>query len=476
MALELNLFKKKGKAPVVDKKGEAATLKVVAPLTPIAHRPNMDIEVDKGVVKIGKARYAAKLIWSERNADSPKAKLESMNSGDVTARNLYVTDDRSIGFASTDLSHKKKMLPLALALDREITGDNVFGAFRLGEENDDKAQWWVVTIINGIVRQDVLVSSEDGAKGFLVSQSQRSLKARIIAPDEWGLETSVSGEIQDVLRLNPKAVPKLRRFGAVRNNLGMIVLLSFLTIVFGGGYLVWSYMAERQAELERMERERRERQVQVNDEDYPWFGTVKLTDFISSCKEAFGSLMVPVPGWQMEPLGCSMSASVVPSGGLARPVTASASWVRSSEGRIGWLRQSFPEGFGDRISMASNGQSASMSLTLKPIYDAAYFREKPLQSSEISRKVVERFQDLGIPATFSENVQTVRGGEEVPVFNNHAFSVVSSYDPSEWANLLQDVPGIVPLSLTWNPGTGEWGFNGNIYHPAILPIGAVGSY
>lgn len=474
MALKLNPFKKRGGAAAKGDTGRGGVK--IDPLTPIEARPDIEIEADRGMVRVGKTRYATKLIWTEKTSDTPRMQLEAISSGDVVSRNLYVTDERAVGFGSTDLGHKKGMPPLAMSIDTDIVGDSFYGAFSLNGEDDEEGHWWVVGRVDGIVRQDITLPSEEAARNFLMAQTNRIHGMRIIAPDEWNLDVSVPGRLKDVIRLNRKAIPKIRRFGMVRNNLGMIVLGTMALIVFGGGYLTFAWMNERKAQLAQEERDRQERRIRINDVDYPWFGTVKTEDFVLACQDALSRMMVAVPGWAVEPLGCSMNDTARPGPSGARPVTAAASWTRETEGRIGWLRQAFPGGHGDQITMAPNGQAAGMNVQIDPAFDASYFKNAPWEASAINRNVVERFQNHGLEATFTEETRAVRGRSDAPIFNSHTISIVTGYDPMEWAGLVRDVPAMVPLALTWNPGTGEWGFTGRIYHTPILPPGAIGAY
>lgn len=230
-------------------------------------------------------------------------------------------------------------------------------------------------------------------------------------------------------------------------------------------------MAERKAEAARVERERQKNRIKVENDDYPWFSTVKVADFVSACEDGFSRIMAHVPGWDIQPLNCVMDRNAKPKAGEPRAVTVSASWQRRDGGRTDWLRAAF-EGSPISVSIAGTGRSASVSLPMSPAFDPDYFQSKPWEASDINRIVVDRFINYGIQAVFGEDVKSVRGKVESPIFNGHNFSVVSGYDPKEWVGLLNDVPAAVPISLSWNPGNGEWAFSGRIYHPAILPLGA----
>ena len=469
MALKLNPFGKKGQK-------SGGRTEAVAEVDRYARIPPrdimLDIEVNRNVIQIGKTRYAVGLNWKGITADSPKKQLESNSSGDtVRKRDLYVTTRDAIGFGSTsEMGHKKGMPPLALALDPAIVGRNFAAAFKLGTE--DKSKWWVVKSYEGMIFPDSIVSSEDQARNFLHAQiPQDDETIRIIAPQVWDIPESVSADLKDVLLLDPSRVPKMRYFGAIRNNLPMILLLTLVGIASTVGYIGFEIMEQRKAELARLERERLKNRVSVENEDYPWFGSIKVADFIDACQDGFGRLMVQVPGWDIQPLACTMDTSGKGSVTDPRSVRVSATWLRSDIGRTDWLRAAFPSGTA-MPSVSGDGRTASLSLKMNPKFDESYFRNKPWDPQKIGSVVVERFINYGVRAVFGQDVKSVRGKIETPIFNGHNFSVVSQFDPKEWVGLINDVPAAVPISMSWNPSTNEWAFSGRIYHPAILPIGA----
>lgn len=456
-------------------------------LVPIPRTPAGEIDLEGGVIEVGGRKHAASLNWMETNGGSPREMREAARSGDMHERDLYVIPAglRAIGFGSTDQGHRKDMPPLAVSLNPAFVGARWTGAFFVG--TIEQPAFWLCQVQNGVVVDDVvIIGMTEAMKAFRQLMSTHA-GGMIFCPDEWGEPDSIAVNLWDVVLRRPRA--RLRKFGFVRQNLLLLVMGGILVTVMGGSYYVWSSQQAWQLQLAEQERLRRERRIQILDTDYPWFGAPHPSGFMDACMTAFGRLARDLPGWQQEPMTCALRIPDVPTGprpvgedAPPRPpaavgttdtpptVLVTAQWARDRNGKIAWLRESFQPSPG-LVSLDGTGNTASVTEEIALEMREGYFERPALAVSRVRTAFLEKFQNLGIEAGFSEIVSTQQPVDN-PLFDYTDVAWQDRADPRALLPLIDDVPALIPVDMVWEPATGLWTVAVRVYHEAKLPAGA----
>ena len=413
---------------------------------------------DKSVIRIGKKRYAVDLLRRIPTDGDIKQEASKLGSFGLAQNwNVYArTSDGRLAFGSPDLGHKKGQLPLAESLRSDLLGDSWIVAVKLEQE-----RFWVGKKQNGTIEFDEVLQTEDLARSQIISDKV-SPDRPIIAPASWNIPGSSEAEIQDLVG---EKTPALRKFTFLANHAQRLFFLFLILIVGGGTYLYFRAKEAQRIAEERELAQRREKRILVNDSDFPWFEKVRPEVFLSSCARIMAASSKSVPGWTAEPPVCQYSNGNI---GVTHLYT------RTEGGRIAWLRDVFSDQVGT-VTLGENGNSATYTYSEALAADRALFnRNAPWTAENIDRVLRERFQNLGLePRLESQVSRTPTNKVDKPVFNHATLGISTTFFPSEIAGLLADIPAVVPETLVWDTRANTWTFDVKVYHPAILPIGAI---
>lgn len=427
-------------------------------LIPPVEAPYVDL--DAGVMSIGKQQYAVNLQWeSWRDDVSIKRMAREAYGAPQNGYSIWIDTHSTgiFGFGVSDQGHKRGMPALVTSIDTKILGPCWIGAFNVGRK------WWIGSARFGVVQMDSVVDDAEEARNLLMSQSGSEDWNRIIAPESWGVPGSTEAEIAWVL-IRTGRVPKLRAVHKIKAHLPKIIMVS---VVLGlGGYGAHYYTEMIKAEEARIEaiRKAERENRRVGPQDFPWFRATPLQAFIDGCRAEMQRGIHSVPGWSQKPLVCTSDR------GNANIVTG---WSRANDGKIAWLRAALPAEM-TSISLSSDTRSADISYPFSLFADDNSLERQPWSRNEIITRINERMTNFLIPYSLNERITSAparsrNNAPAAPVFNYHELSVRTEVGIEEFGAFFQDVPGLLPSSLTYATNSGEWTLNFRIYHPPIMP-------
>lgn len=418
---------------------------------------------DAGVLSFGTKKAAIGLTWTSIEEDTAvKDKIEEMN--DLTRDDptqatvdfkLYTDtlDNGFIGLGSPDQGQVPGMRALVTMLPPEVTGPRWIGVFQLSEASDT---WWVGSIRDGKVFDDQILRSREAAEQIFLGDLEAPDWTAVYAPLEWGIPQTRREKLHELVDL--RSGSKLKSCTPIKDNLPRILLGSVLLAAAAGGYFFIEHQrAEQERELRELRR-RAEQGMTFSPQDVPWHKSVEIGGFIEVCMKEMAKSAILIPGWEAQPISCSFDKG---------KGTISTGWSRSG-GSFSWLRAAIPpDEPAPRLS--ANGETASWGRTFEFSVNETSFQEKPWSGVLIEERLRERFQVLGAPLAIRPNDKNQKAARTHPVFNSHDIRISAPYRLTNFGDILEDVPALVPQALLYNMQTGIWDLAIKAYHPPMLP-------
>lgn len=436
-----------------------------------ARRPSIpavapEMSFDGGVLRMGRRSAAVAMNWvPTREGASVKAQAaaavnpEPLVAGDRSARgnyNSYVALEGTgfLGLGSSSLGHKRGMVSLVTALPQALAGERWIGAFPMDKRGD---LWWLGSMRNGQVFEDRIISGKSRAEDALRENLGAPDWTAIFAPEEWHVRGAEDKKIWELADLG--AAGKLRDLNPVRTILPYAIA-GTVAVAIGGASLAWmeSKKAEELARLEELRRQA-EARITVGPADYPYHEMVRLAEFVPACEKAITDVILLVPGWEMQPAACTIAA-----GGKGQ---VTAGWTRSG-GRLSWLISASPRDWPD-FEVDETGDEVSISLPFEAPIDPASSADQPWPSGVVQGRMRDRFQTLGIEMGLRASPDNQEVAVAVPVFNSHELMIGSVAGLGNYVDILSDVPALMPQTMIYNTGTGQWDMVVKIFHPVLLP-------
>lgn len=424
--------------------------------------PVQDVIVESdGVIKIGKVKYAVNLVRKVVTDVTPKEEAKIMKPvGAASTWNLYAKiADNKTAFGSSDIGHSRGMPLLAESINTQLLGENWIVVIALSPE-----KFWITEMKNGSIVSDEIFDDARLARDEIYDERSTDIRP-IVAPANWEIPDAINAQIYDIIS---KEGPKLQKFGFIANNLGRILLVSLVLLAASGAYYQFKVVKDRQIALEREMAEKRKNRVLVADKDYPWFAQVRPEKFMETCSSMMNGSIKMVAGWEPQATVCQYATGTA---------ALTQVYMREETGRIAWLRDVYVSNEGN-VGLDETGNVATYTVSQPLETDGKDFKSiKPWTGENIQRVLVERFQNVGLRPTISSKVskappQAAKEGEK-PTFNYHTLKITLPGYPDDVARLMADIPAAVPTSLIWDRRSGEWTIEVKVYHPAILPLGAI---
>lgn len=413
---------------------------------------------DPGVLRIGKKKYAVDLHHTANPEGALRDEAEKIAKvGLASSFTLYAKTSRNrVAFGSPDIGHKKGMQPLAASIRTDLLGEDWVIIALL-----DGGKVWYGESRGGEIIQDEIMATVSVAQDEI--RGQRSSPERpIVAPAEWNIPGSTTASLSDLVG---RKTAGLRKFSFLANNLPRIVIIGLVSLIVGGAYLYFQSLEAQRVQEERELAERRERRVIINDTDFPWFQKARPEAFLEACARMMNDSVRLIPGWTAQPVVCQYTGE---------QVVATHRYQRIDGGRIGWMREAYAQAPGV-VSLDPSGNLASYVRAEELIGKPEDFSRTAPWAAENSERVIrERFQNLGLEPRLQVEVSRAPADNvERATFNSMGFDITTSFFPSEIVYLMSDTPATVPETLVWDMNANTWALTMRVYHPAILPLGAI---
>lgn len=413
------------------------------PDTPILNRLNIEGQT----VALG-------LLWQPAQPQIPLREQARLAQGSGNPLDLVAPfgDGKQFGFASTKDGLTANMLAGASLFDSSNWGDNWLAAFEI---SDQPTRWWIVAMRDRLVYEDQLCTQETNAKTVF----QKSLEApdweKVIAPEVWNitgaeyvdLAPSISS-YQGVRLRSVNFLPKLLLYA-------VIVALGALIIHLG-----WSTVSEFWTR--KLDNERQEQILAPVEIEIPWENSPDIHKFTTNCEDKISQLVIPILGWDLQIVECTLVDMNLRLKLRWSHVNGSAAWIKAALREIANID----------VRILAGGQLAEVSTTLKLPPSTFHKNRQPLSPEIIENLLRDRFLTLGLDLKMTAHFASPIISSDVnakPNFGYHLISTVTSAFPSEYAQLLMDMPALIPLSLSYQPKSALWLLKAQIYHPVNLP-------
>ena len=402
-------------------------------------------------LQINKVAVAVGLLWQPLRNDLSLKQQANLASGNRHNLDLVrmATNGKQVGFASSKEGYSPNMLAGANQFDQKIPVESWLAAFKLTEDSD---YWWIAAKRYGAIYQDKIFNSRQAAREEFLTLINAPDWERIIAPGDWEINDAEELNFGDALTLNPnmglKPINQNRRWLVIFPTLFVIFTLTLLLgyhflgdLEFNEEYQDKSEPLNSQPEIEKT-----------------WLRKSRIGEFTNNCLALMGELFFLSPGWTLNSMICSQDSTKY-------SVTATVN--REPVGSTGYLRQLAFRQSGVEVKMGCNGDCANAQLERSIPEAPSREDELPWQAKKVDEILRERFQtlhaDLSLnqrgPRTLSQNTAPPK-----PFSSRHDFSIRTRFGIAEYAELLKDIPGMVPETLIYTPSNNTWLLTAKIFH------------
>ena len=409
-------------------------------------------------LRCGGRDAALGLLWQPSQPQIPLREQARLAGGphdgfDLCAR---FAAGRQIGFASTGDGLSAGMPAGASMCGSPSWGDNWLAAFEISGE---PASWWIIALRGGLIYEDQLHGNSDSA----CAAFRKSLEApdweHIVAPNSWNIEGAVEAPLAEAMATAPGA--KLRpvnrwpriAFAAAS------ALIALFCLYFG-----WSAVSEFRASKQREQAAAKPDPAVL--QSFPWSETPDIRSFVNLCADEMDRLAVAVPGWTIQDAECVWSGA----GALVK--------VRRKRqgGSAAWLQAALNIRSAGEAVILKGGQLAEQHSAVRFAASAGAAAIGPEDPARLESRLRDRFLTLGLELKLVSRNAKPRAGSGKSSrrsFGYHEINVATSAAVREYAQLIADVPALVPQRLVYRPDAARWLLTARAYHP-VAGIGASG--
>ncbi len=294
----------------------------------------------------------------------------------------------------------------------------------------------------------MLFQNEEEAKSQFMSMLAVPDWGKKIAPKEWGFEDTQELDLGDILARGARS--KLQKIKALRGTkLLMVVVISAVVGLWLVSSLIDSIFLTPTVRpvVVPVRPKVAPKQPELPPEVKPWEKLVNPAEMMTQCYEGVVSLVkILPPGWSIGGLTCT-------SGGIA------TSW-RRNVGRMAMVTKALDQSglsFSGR-SFSADGNLISATLPLKPIEPIMSPPKKNIM--DLQNEINDTFQSIGYPISMSVSSITSDRGT---IFRMLQIRISSQYNPLTWIEMLTKYSGLEIKTITYDPNSKTWNYEGVIY-------------
>ena len=400
-----------------------------------AARSDQILELDGRSIAVG-------LLWQPAQERVPLLEQAAAvaGPGDRFDLRAYWRSGAQIGFCSTEDGYRTGLTVGATIFNEDLLGNKWLAAYPI---NDDFGVW-IVAARDGYVFEDRILHGSSQAQDRIRSAAYGTDWDTVIAPSEWNIDNASAVDLASVVAFPSAARLRPISLGRQLMRPGMTVLSGLAAI-----WLCWLGVdAIRTVPADPITPPSASLPIQRPE---PWVGAPAIEEFSKKCMLAMDRIGREVIGWELSGVACQQSAG---------QIRAEARWRRST-GSPELLRSLLAHG--SAVEIGFGERNATATATLESVVPAAA-SGTPWTADEIASRLVDRFQTIGLELNYSDRPAHFTPDGTIAEFGHYELSIAASAAIDEISSLLQDVGGLVPTSLAYDPRSNIWLLSATAYH------------
>jgi hypothetical protein len=403
-----------------------------------------------GVVSANGKAYAVGLIWeaSDPFAGSPD-KVAKAAAKKLGAQFYCLRGKEQYGLGSRSVGHKGNMPSLAAML-ADITEGSLVAIYTVG----DGYYLCAVRDDQVLAGCDRLIQNRQDAVDAFGELFYGSTWDAAHCPEEWEFEGTTPASLDEtVIGVKPSTRLKDMSNRTLLIKLGVVAALIAVAAVGWQQYTQWE--AAREADQQAKARLEAQKQAEENAKKLPppppmpFEGKPQAAPSVNACVQAMYAAKISIPGWKPETMICDGKAVTL----RMRRDGGTVNWIGATLNRDNFKPTVAPQGDGE--------VSVSWPIAAAPSYPADA-KDKTVGLGEVRRYIVSNFDEV------FQKVD-IGSAESTPYYAGLSFSFRTRNDPSEYAEILAPIPGMLLTAVKLDLASWTWTIEGNVYEKLTPP-------
>jgi len=415
------------------------------------------------VISIDKKKYATGLFWQPVAIGFLGRNYSHQLARSVDKKlSLYTEYRAMVGLGSRRIGHHVGM-PSAAAEVMEVFAE--FSSFLAVFKVQD-TMFWLIAVRNGIIVQDYLFDSEDGARAEYIRLSTMPDWGSFFAPNSWSMPRAVEKKLEDVVFGNVRAVLKpISRLKA--DVISFILLIVFILGVADFFKEPISQMLTPKPQIAKLDpilAEKYKQQIEEKNKELdkkleiqapkkpkplimPYDSLPDSKARAKTCYKAIAFLMQPIPGWDQVYAECNEAY-------------ASVNFKRSF-GNLGDFYEIATNLMPGTFVEEKSDSEIFVRAKLPELQKTSSLEEK--DPDTVVREVDTIFQKIDEPVDTNIRVDTISNETQSVDLNVIEVGASSKLTPPEFMKIFDDLGGVYMTRTSWDAVAKEWNYEVIIY-------------
>ena len=399
-------------------------------------------------LRFGRKSAVLGLLWQPARQNIPLKDQAAIASGPHGEFDLFLSygPGKQHGFASSSEGAASGMLAGATMFEAERMSNAWLGVFPLG---DPFPHWWVVSVRDGQIYEDRVLPDKEQARSAVDRMLDAPGWERIIAPADWRIYSSEQAELRELISLRYAI-----RLRPVNRAPALLFWAGAAAVAAAAAAYGWQ-------KVQDYREERQWRAIAENaavparrDIPPPWAGAPRIEPFVDACIAGMESAWMLPAGWNIVRASCTRSD----------PDASVKVDFRNSGGRMHFARWLALERSGLEPEFSSNRKSASLTVQAPISQSGQSVEQIPWTRAGVESALRNRFDALGLDASIAYRRSESGARGDAREISRHDISLATSVGVREYAQLLSDIPALVPESLTFDQKNGIWKLTAKAFH------------
>lgn len=420
------------------------------------------IDLVNQVISIDKKKYATGLFWQPVAIGFLGRNYAHQLARSVDKKlSLYTEYRAMVGLGSRRLGHHVGM-PSAAAEVMEVFAE--FSSFLAVFKVQD--MFWLVAVRNGIIVQDYLFDSEDGARAEYIRLSTMPDWGSFFAPNSWSMPRAVEKKLEDIVFGNVRAILKpISRLKA--DVISFVLLIVFILGVADFFKEPISQMLTPKPQIAKLDpilAEKYKQQIEEKNKELdkkleiqvpkkpkplimPYDSLPDPKARAKTCYQAIAFLMQPIPGWNQVYAECNEAY-------------ASVNFKRIF-GNLGDFYEIATSLMPGTFVEEKSNSEIFVRAKLPELQKTSSLEEK--DPDTVVREIDTIFQKIDEPVDTNIRVDTISNETQSVDLNVIEVGASSKLTPPEFMKIFDDLGGVYMTRTSWDAVAKEWNYEVIIY-------------